>query len=136
VLRADLGGDRRKIGFTSGQPASLPPGIMLGPLRAPSSPPETPVPTKSSPASSTRWVRRSVSEKRVLPPSMITSPLESSGMSWSMSTSTAAPALTMSITLRGAASTLTSSSSEWQPANFLPAARPFMKSSTTLVVRL
>jgi hypothetical protein len=49
-----------KMGFTSGQAFSLPPGIMLGPLRAPSSPPETPVPTKSSPLASTSFVRRSV----------------------------------------------------------------------------
>ena len=35
-----------------------------------------------------------------------------------------APALTISITLRGVARLLTSSSSEWQPTNFLPFGRP------------
>ena len=33
-----------KIGFTYGHAAGLPPGIMLGPFSAPSSPPDTPVP--------------------------------------------------------------------------------------------
>jgi hypothetical protein len=34
-----------KMSLTSGQALALPPGIIEGPLRAPSSPPETPVPT-------------------------------------------------------------------------------------------
>ena len=42
-----------KIGLTSGQAVGLPPGIMLGPFSAPSSPPETPVPMYSSPFDST-----------------------------------------------------------------------------------
>ncbi len=77
---------------------------MLGPFSAPSSPPETPVPMYSRPfdfdvlACGARCRR-----KCVLPPSMITSPGESSGISCSMSSSTAGPALTISITLRGAA---------------------------------
>ena len=33
-----------KMAFTWGQAAAEPPGMMLGPLSAPSSPPETPVP--------------------------------------------------------------------------------------------
>ena len=33
-----------KIGLTSGHAAGEPPGMIEGPLRAPSSPPETPVP--------------------------------------------------------------------------------------------
>ena len=33
-----------KIGLTNCHAAGLPPGIMLGPFSAPSSPPETPVP--------------------------------------------------------------------------------------------
>ena len=67
---------------------------------------------------------------------MMMSPGESSGISCSISSSTAGPALTIIITLRGLARFLTSSSSEWQPTNFLPLARPSMNSSTTLVVRL
>ena len=42
-----------KMGFTSGQAAGEPPGIMLGPLRAPSSPPLTPQPTYKRPLLST-----------------------------------------------------------------------------------
>ncbi len=113
-----------KIGLTSGQAASLPPGIMLGPFRAPSSPPETPVPTYSSPFDSTYLVRRSVSLKSVLPPSMITSPGCKSGMSFSMNSSTAGPALTISITFRGVARLPTSSSSEWQPTKFFALGPP------------
>ena len=53
-----------------------------------------------------------------------------------MRSSTAGPALTIIITLRGLARLATRSWSEWQPTNFLPFARPAMKSSTLLVVRL
>ena len=67
---------------------------------------------------------------------MITSPGESSGMSFSMNSSTAGPALTISITFRGDARLPTSSSSEWQPTKFLPLARPASSSSTLLTVRL
>ena len=55
---------------------------------------------------------------------MITSPGESSGSNCSIRLSTAGPALTISITLRGVASCWTSSSTEWQPTKFLPFARP------------
>ena len=48
----------------------------------------------------------------------------------------AGPALTIIMILRGAWRASTSSSSEWQPTNFLPLARPAMNSSTLLVVRL
>ena len=34
-----------KIGLTAGQASTSPPGMIDGPLRAPSSPPETPEPT-------------------------------------------------------------------------------------------
>ena len=57
-----------------GQAALVPPGMMLGPLSAPSSPPETPVPTYSSPLASASLMRRSVSAKCVLPPSIMMSP--------------------------------------------------------------
>ena len=42
---------------------------MEGPFRAPSSPPDTPQPTYSSPLLSTYLVRRMVSGKWLLPPS-------------------------------------------------------------------
>ena len=42
-----------KIGPTAGQAFADPPGMMDGPRRAPSSPPETPVPMKRRPLDST-----------------------------------------------------------------------------------
>ena len=85
---------------------------------------------------STYCVRRIVSGKWLLPPSMMMSPGESSGMSWSIIASTAAPALTIRNTLRGAARLSTSSSTEWQPMMFLPFARPDVNASTFSTVRL
>ena len=61
-------------GCTSGHAAALPPGIRDGPFRAPSSPPETPIPIYKIPFASTCFIRRSVSAKLELPPSIITSP--------------------------------------------------------------
>ena len=63
-----------KIGATWGQAAAEPPGMMEGPLSAPSSPPETPVPMKRSPFASSSFVRRIESGKCELPPSMTMSP--------------------------------------------------------------
>ena len=53
-----------KIGFTCGHAAGLPPGIIDGPLRAPSSPPETPVPINRIPFSASAFVRRVESRKQ------------------------------------------------------------------------
>ena len=66
---ADLDDDRLttfaamavKIGLIAGQASFEPPGIRLGPTRAPSSPPETPAPMKRIPASAQYLSRRSVS---------------------------------------------------------------------------
>ena len=63
-----------KISFTRGHAAGLPPGMIDGPLRAPSSPPLTPVPMYNSPLLSTYFTRRMVSGKWELPPSMMRSP--------------------------------------------------------------
>ena len=51
------------MSFTCGHASLWPPGMMLGPLSAPSSPPETPVPMKCSPASRSAFVQRFVSGK-------------------------------------------------------------------------
>ena len=59
------------------------PGMSDGPRRAPSSPPETPQPTKCSPFARTAASRRRVSWKYELPPSMRMSPWSSSGVSLS-----------------------------------------------------
>ena len=56
LLRVEI--DIRKISLMWGQAASEPPGINEGPFLAPSSPPETPEPTKSNPLASSSLVRR------------------------------------------------------------------------------
>ena len=84
--------------------------MMLGPFSAPSSPPETPTPRKRSPRSFIALSRRWVSLKCELPPSMIVSPSSSSGASSSITASTAGPALTMVMIVRGRSSAWTNSS--------------------------
>ncbi len=64
------------------------------------------------------------------------SPGSSSGSSCAIRSSTALPAFTIIMTLRGRFSALTRSSSECVPTIFFPFARPFTKSSTFEVVRL
>lgn len=87
----------------------VPPGMIDGPLSAPSSPPETPVPTKCRPSAASAFSRRIVSGKCALPASTTMSPSSSSGTSSSMTASVAAPALTMMTTLRGRSSEATKS---------------------------
>ena len=125
-----------KISFTSGHAAGLPPGIMLGPINAPSSPPETPVPMYRRPLDSRYCVRRVVSGKWLLPPSMMMSPGSISGINSSMKSSTGWPALTISMTLCGRFRLAISSLMLCAPMMFLPLPRPFTKSSTLLTVRL
>ena len=101
-----------KMSFTSGHAATLPPGIIEGPKRAPSSPPDTPVPMNIRPLLSRYCVRRMVSGKCEFPPSMIRSPGSRNGSSVSMNSSTGLPALTISMILRGRFSSFTISSIE------------------------
>src|SRR5438874_748387 len=68
-----------KMGFTCGHAAADPPGMMDGPFSAPSSPPETPVPMYRNPFASRSFVRRMVSGKCELPPSIRMSPFLSKG---------------------------------------------------------
>ncbi len=63
-----------KIGLTCGHASGSPPGMIDGPFKAPSSPPETPVPIKSSPLAFRSRVRRVESGKCELPPSIRMSP--------------------------------------------------------------
>src|SRR5215203_982231 len=84
--------------------------MMLGPFSAPSSPPETPTPRKRSPRSFIALSRRWVSRKCELPPSTIVSPSSSSGASSSITASTAGPALTIVMIVRGRSSACTNSS--------------------------
>src|SRR4051812_8083783 len=90
-----------------------PPGMMLGPCSAPSSPPETPLPTKCSPRSRSDFSRRRVSAKCALPASMITSPSSSSGANSSMTASVGSPAFTMITTCRGRSSASTNACAEY-----------------------
>ena len=78
-----------------------PPGMMLGPFRAPSSPPEIPAPTKCRSCRRRAASRRRVSSKWALPPSTTMSPGSRCGTSSSMTASVGAPALTMMMTRRG-----------------------------------
>jgi len=88
-----------------------PPGMMDGPLSAPSSPPETPVPMNNRFRAASCRSRRSVSVNNELPPSMIRSPGSTSGTSCSITASTGAPAFTMIMILRGRSSDWTNSAS-------------------------
>ena len=83
--------------------------MIDGPFSAPSSPPETPVPTKCSPSSASWASRRMVSGKCALPASMTMSPSSSSGTSSSITASVPGPALTMISTRRGFSSEATKS---------------------------
>ncbi len=91
--------------------SSEPPTMIDGPLRAPSSPPETPAPTKCSPLASSAWVRRIVSPKSALPPSTTMSPGSSSPATASTTASVPRPAWTMTTTQRGVVRLATNSSS-------------------------
>src|SRR5215203_5517156 len=81
--------------------------MMLGPFSAPSSPPDTPTPRKRRPRSAIALSRRWVSRKCELPPSTMVSPSSSSGASSSITASTAGPALTMAMIVRGRSSAWT-----------------------------
>src|SRR4029453_10226003 len=83
--------------------------MMLGPLRAPSSPPDTPVPRKRRPRSAIACSRRTVSSNQLLPPSMRRPPSSRWPASPSRTASTAGPALTMTRMRRGGARAATNS---------------------------
>ena len=78
--------------------------MIDGPFSAPSSPPDTPMPTKCRPCSRSAASRRRVSLKCALPPSTIMSPASSSGANSSITASVAGPALTMMTRRRGRSS--------------------------------
>ena len=101
-----------------GQAEAWPPGMRLGPYLAPSSPPDTPEPTYRSPFFSNSLHLRVVSWCSEFPPSMIMSPLLNKGINFWMKSSTAWPALTISIILRGFLSFWTMSSSDLAPTTF------------------
>ena len=84
--------------------------MMLGPSRAPSSPPDTPTPMNLMPLAAHSSVRRTVSGKCELPASMMMSPSSSSGVSSSITPSTGAPAFTITMIRRGFSNAATKSS--------------------------
>ena len=88
----------------------MPPGISDGPFSAPSSPPETPMPTKWMPVELISFSRRMVSWKFALPPSTMMSPGSKRCTSSEMTASVPLPACTMMIAVRGLASDATNSS--------------------------
>ncbi len=99
-----------RIGPRVTQDSSEPPGMIEGPRRAPSSPPEMPAPTKLMPVSRTAFSRRIVSVNRALPPSTMMSPGSNTSTSESMTASVGRPALTMMMAVRGFCSDAANSS--------------------------
>ncbi|MNI29153.1 hypothetical protein D3C73_829590 [compost metagenome] len=93
---------------------------MEGPLSAPSSPPETPVPMKRIPLSSSSLLRRTVSGKNEFPPSIRISPLDRRGSNWLIVSSVGLPALTIIKILRGTSKDCTNSSTLYVPTSCLP----------------
>src|SRR5579875_2073336 len=89
--------------------------MMLGPLRAPSSPPETPAPMNTIPRSRSAASRRWVSRKNALPPSISTSPSSRWGATSSITASVAGPAWTIDMSTRGRASAPTHSCTVSRP---------------------
>src|SRR4051812_37477517 len=109
-----------KTGLMHSHDSFEPPGMRDGPKRAPSSPPETPEPTKCSPFASHSFVRRCVSLKNELPPSMRTSPFSRCGAIFSMVMSTGSPALIIIMIRRGRSSDAANSSNVFVPTSCLP----------------
>mmetsp|Transcript_36276 Transcript_36276/g.89366 ORF Transcript_36276/g.89366 Transcript_36276/m.89366 type:complete len:272 (-) Transcript_36276:110-925(-) len=114
---------------TASKAARCPPGIMDGPLRAPSSPPLTPMPMYSSPPSATALARRSVFSYHSLPPSMMMSPGSMCLRSPAMVSSTGEPALTRMITQRGFCRLATNSPMSLYPVSLSP--RPSLTARDT-----
>src|SRR5450631_2760143 len=110
--------------------------MIEGPKRAPSSPPETPVPINRMPFAARSLERRFESVKSEFPPSMIMSPASRWGNKCSIIWSTVSPALTINITRRGRFSRLVSSSIVCAPTTWVPLASSAKKSSTLDTVRL
>ena len=115
-------------GRTCAYASAGPPGMMDGPYRAPSSPPDTPTPMKCSPFCFHASSRLRVSWNQELPQSSNTSPGCSSGSSLSIIESTAAPAVTISMMRRGRSSAATKSSSLAWP--FRLSGAPFSRRSS------
>ena len=86
-----------------------------GPNRAPSSPPDTPLPMNRSPFSLKAFSRRIVSVQSELPPSITMSPFARSGASPSMTASVPFPAWTRMTIFLGSESEATNSSSVFVP---------------------
>ena len=120
-------GARAAIAFKTflilGHASGFPPGIIDGPFSAPSSPPEIPQPTKSMPDFESSETLRWVSWKSEFPPSITMSPFARCGRSWLTISSTASPAFTIKITMRGRARDFTNSAMSSVPKKFFPLAR-------------
>ena len=86
--------------------------MIEGPFKAPSSPPDTPVPIKLIPELASSSFRRIVSLKKVFPPSIKISPLSKCGSNSWMVASVAGPAFTIRRIRRGFSIESTNSSIE------------------------
>ena len=78
-----------------------PPGMIEGPSRAPSSPPEMPAPTKLRPSSRAAFSLLMVSVNSELPPSTMMSPSSNRAESSAITASVPRPACTMTMAVRG-----------------------------------
>ena len=124
------------IGPSDSYDCGEPPGMIDGPFSAPSSPPDTPMPTKWMPASRRAASRRRVSMKCALPPSMIMSSCSRSGANSSITASVAAPAFTMMTRRRGRSRLATNSCAVRAGTNVPSWPNSSMMASVLAVVRL
>ena len=110
-----------RIGATCWYAWRSPAGMSDGPRRAPSSPPETPMPKKWTMRSRQMSSRRMVSLKWELPPSMTMSPGARYGMIFCSVWSTGSPALIIIRMRRGRSSERHSSCKDLVPISCRPA---------------
>src|SRR6476469_2066984 len=106
-----------RIGPSDSYDLAEPPGMIDGPFSAPSSPPETPQPTKWMPFSCNAACLRRVSSNLAFPPSMMMSPGSTSAANSSITASVGPPALTMIRIFRGTASEATKSADDSDGTN-------------------
>ena len=109
-----------RTSFSASHDSGDPPGISDGPKRAPSSPPDTPQPTKWMPLGRSAASRRRVSSNHELPPSMTMSPSLRTGRSFSIVWSTGFPAGIIMRIRRGRSRAAASASKVFVPWNACP----------------
>ena len=106
-----------RIGPNDSYDFAEPPGMIDGPFNAPSSPPDTPHPTKWMPLSCNAACRRRVSSNFAFPPSMMMSPGSTNSANSSITASVGPPAFTMIRIFRGTANDATKSADDSDGTN-------------------